>query len=123
MLWGGAPKQLLAAAAQGRIEIYTCAELLAELLTVLQRTKFSAQLAISHSSAPQLANRYHAIAYMASLPAHIPGVCRDPKDDVVLACADSAGADAIVSGDKDLLSLGAHGGIRIMRVIDAILLL
>jgi len=42
------------------------------------------------------------------------GACRDPKDDMVLECAVAAGADVIVSGDKDLLSLGNYRRIRIM---------
>jgi len=40
-------------------------------------------------------------------------VCRDRDDDEVLATALSAGADVIITGDKDLLVLGKHKGIRI----------
>lgn len=40
-------------------------------------------------------------------------VCRDPDDDVVLGTAMAAGADVIVTGDRDLLVLGAYEGIRI----------
>jgi uncharacterized protein len=40
-------------------------------------------------------------------------VCRDPDDDHVLAAAVGASADLILTGDKDLLVLGAHQGIRI----------
>ena len=46
----------------------------------------------------------------------IRGVCRDPGDDVFLSCAVAAGADAIVSGDRDLLDLGAFRGIPILSV-------
>jgi len=41
-------------------------------------------------------------------------VCRDPNDDMVLECALLAGAQAIVTGDKDLLTLGSHKQIRIL---------
>lgn len=41
-------------------------------------------------------------------------VCRDRTDDVVLATAVAAEADAIVTGDQDLLVLGSYGGIRII---------
>jgi putative PIN family toxin of toxin-antitoxin system len=41
-------------------------------------------------------------------------VARDPNDDMVIASALRAGADYIVTRDKDLLSLGAHAGIRIV---------
>ncbi len=46
----------------------------------------------------------------------IRGVCRDPGDDIFLSCAVAAGADAIVSGDRDLLDLGAFRGIPILSV-------
>ncbi len=41
-------------------------------------------------------------------------VCRDPDDDLVLATALAAHAEAIVTGDQDLLVLKAHHGIRIL---------
>ncbi len=40
-------------------------------------------------------------------------ICRDPDDDLVLATALAAHADAIITGDKDLLILRKHGGVRI----------
>jgi putative PIN family toxin of toxin-antitoxin system len=45
---------------------------------------------------------------------HTTRVCRDPKDDMFLECAAIAGADLIVAGDKDLLTLGFHAGTRIV---------
>ncbi|MGH6917272.1 MAG: putative toxin-antitoxin system toxin component, PIN family, partial [Geminicoccaceae bacterium] len=50
---------------------------------------------------------------IADLP-QVRGVVRDPNDDMVVACALKASADYIVTRDKDLLSLGAHEGIRIV---------
>ena len=44
----------------------------------------------------------------------IAGVVRDPNDDMVIACALKAGANYIVTRDKDLLSLGAYEGIQIV---------
>lgn len=40
--------------------------------------------------------------------------CRDPNDDHVLAAAVVARAALIVTGDKDLLSLGEFQGVRIL---------
>lgn len=42
------------------------------------------------------------------------GVCRDPKDDMILECAINSRADLIITGDKDLLVLRAYQGIRIV---------
>ena len=44
----------------------------------------------------------------------VAGVVRDPNDDMVIACALAGGADYVVTRDKDLLSLGAYGGIRMV---------
>lgn len=41
-------------------------------------------------------------------------VCRDPDDDWVLATAVAGEAEAIVSGDADLLTLSSYLGIEIL---------
>lgn len=41
-------------------------------------------------------------------------VCRDPDDDMILATGVAANAEAIVTGDKDLLVLEVYAGIRII---------
>jgi predicted nucleic acid-binding protein len=43
------------------------------------------------------------------------GVCRDPKDEIFIACAVEGEADYIVSWDKDLLDLGQYQGIKMVR--------
>ncbi len=40
--------------------------------------------------------------------------CRDPDDDWVLATALAGGAEAIVSGDQDLLALRRYRGVEIV---------
>jgi predicted nucleic acid-binding protein len=41
-------------------------------------------------------------------------VCRDPDDDRILECALAASAEVIVTGDRDLLDLGAFRDTPIM---------
>ena len=50
----------------------------------------------------------------------IEPVCRDPGDDHVIAAALAATSDCIVSGDRDLLDLGSHQGIRMLTVRQAL---
>ena len=46
------------------------------------------------------------------------GVCRDPDEDAVRACALEARADYLVTGDMDLLELKIFKGIRIVTPRD-----
>jgi uncharacterized protein len=45
-------------------------------------------------------------------------VCRDPDDDHVLATAVTGKSRCIVTGDRDLLTLGSHAGIAILSPRD-----
>jgi uncharacterized protein len=45
----------------------------------------------------------------------IHGICRDPDDDQILACAVAAEADYLVTGDEDLLVLKEFRKIRIIK--------
>jgi putative PIN family toxin of toxin-antitoxin system len=42
-------------------------------------------------------------------------ICRDPDDDMILECAERAHATVIVTGDKDLLTLGSYKHTRIIN--------
>lgn len=55
-----------------------------------------------------------ALSEIVDLPDEVPRICRDPADDWVIACAYAGNADAIVSGDRDLLDLGRVGRIPIL---------
>ncbi len=53
------------------------------------------------------------------VPNETPTVVKeDPDDDHFLACADSAAADCLVTGDPHLLKLGAYKGIPILPPAD-----
>ncbi len=55
-----------------------------------------------------------AVADFVEDTGRVVGVCRDPADDMVLAAAVEGRADAIVTGDRDLLSLEVYEGIAIL---------
>ena len=60
--------------------------------------------------------------HVAPLPMDaLPIRCRDPKDDLILACALGGQADYLVTGDEDLLVLDGDerlGHLHIVRVVD-----
>lgn len=61
----------------------------------------------------------HALAeILPALQEEIPSVTHDPNDDYLLAHALLAGADYLVSGDNDLLSLGPIERLTILSPAD-----
>lgn len=64
---------------------------------------------------------FRALVYFDSLGAMVVpkrrlNVVRDGPDNRILECAVSAGAEAIVTGDKAMLALKTYAGIRIMSL-------
>jgi putative PIN family toxin of toxin-antitoxin system len=116
LLWRGAPRQLIDAARQQIIELCTGPVLLSELAAVIGRAKFARRLREAGVSAEALIQDYVRLAEIVPVPALAHPVCRDPDDDHVLACAVASSAEAIVSGDDDLLSLGQYRNIPILTV-------
>ena len=114
ILWSGAPGHVLALARGNDAELFTSPALVAELRDVLHRSKFRASLQLIGLSAEDVVEQYLDAAELVT-PAPISGAAFDPDDDVVLACAVTAAADYIVSGDHHLLSLQEYAGIPIVR--------
>lgn len=121
VIWGGTPLKLLQAAVEGDIELYTSPPLLDELREVLDREHLASRLAQQRSSVEQAIGLYGELAISVS-PLHTPrAVPNDADDDHVIAAALAAGADLVVSGDRDLLSMGNHEGIAIVSAAAAVL--
>jgi uncharacterized protein len=114
LLFGGRPSQIVLAADSGIVELSTSLELLTELSTTLQKSKFRKIFAASARMPIELVFQYQASCLIASVNNVIPVVTADPDDDVVLATAVAASADAIVTGNQHLLSLGQYQRIEII---------
>lgn len=119
LLWGGIPRQLLRAAHERRIQLFTSVPLLAELTDTLNRQKFTQKIAASGFKVGQLVERYALLAAPVH-PVPIPRTVRDPDDDVVLSTALAARARLIATGDKDLLCLHPWRNIQILNAAEAL---
>jgi putative PIN family toxin of toxin-antitoxin system len=119
ILWGGVPRLLLQAAREKRIEIFTSTPMLAELTDILGRRKFARKIAASLLSIDQLVEGYAQLASVVR-PAATPRIAPDPDDDVVIGTALAAKAELIVTGDKPLLTVIEHQGVRIVGVSEAV---
>ena len=96
---------------------------LEELQDVLSRPKFAKRLADAGVTSETLVLGYAALAALVQ-PADIEAViAADPDDDAVLACAITAQAEAIASGDPHLLQLGQFQGIPVVNPTQVLTLL
>lgn len=112
MEFGGTPLEaVIRAIAQDRFAV--CDQIEEEVVRVLTR-KFGWE---AERVRADLAF-YWLDALRVELEGTVTGVCRDPKDEPILECAERAEAERIVTGDHDLLSLASYRGIRIMTARD-----
>jgi putative PIN family toxin of toxin-antitoxin system len=102
------PPTLALARAMGEDVIATCDEIDAEIVRVLTE-KFSWEQHRATSALQAVLARGIRVKIRRTVK-----VCHDPGDDMFLECAALAKADLLLAGDKDLLTLGAYKGIRIV---------
>ena len=99
--YSGIPAQILDACMSRRFELVLSPEILDEYRIVLGR--FIRVKSSPDASVILAGLLENAVVVNPSSPK--VAVCRDPMDEKFITCALAAGADAIVSGDKDLLVL------------------
>ncbi len=95
-----------------RFQLVTCERQLGELNDVSRRPFFRARL-----RPHEVGTMINEIRRLAAVHQPLPEVARspDPGDDFLLALAQAARADYLVTGDRsDLLPLGRHAGSQIV---------
>ena len=109
------------------MRLFTSSVLLDELAEVLARPSAAKQLALIGKTARDVVADYlEAVAVVEPVetasgqtppppPRMVP---RDADDDHVVAAALAARVEAIITGDRDLLSVGGFGNVRVMTVAE-----
>jgi putative PIN family toxin of toxin-antitoxin system len=110
--FGGRPRRLLDDILRGDHTLIIGPAILGELEAVLVET-----CGWTSDRSAAVRAELEAIAEVVT-PVEVPRVCRDPDNDQILAIAVSGTADALVTGDADLLALDAYGGVNISSVAD-----
>jgi putative PIN family toxin of toxin-antitoxin system len=103
---GGAPWLILAALLDFEFEAVVCPRLIGEFRDALTNKYFRERFD-PDDLAEIVANVEEAATEYAD-PGQITSLLRDPDDDYLVALAREAEADAIVTGDRDLLD---HAGL------------
>lgn len=112
----GLCSKILLRAKDGQFELYTCPFIIKEFKEKLEN-KFSATKA-EIKEALTLLKEISYIVNPDESNITVKGVCRDIDDDSVLACALTAKADYIVTGDPDLLILKNYKTVKILNPRD-----
>lgn len=107
----GAPFEILQAWHRERFQLCMSPEIILEYEAVLRRLRdrFPGVDALG-ILAVVVSN-----AEVVDSPSLEEPVSADPDDDKFIACAVVARAHFLVSGDRDLLDVEAHGGVRIVK--------
>lgn len=115
LLWPGASASFLDAAARRLFHLLTSHDLMEELEEVLSRPHLLARLRARDRTVEEVMSKQQVLATVvtpAMLP--LPLELRDRADLPVLQCAIGGDAHAIVTGDKDLLTLKEFQGVIIV---------
>ncbi len=113
----GMPAKLLDAWREGQYLLVTSPLIIGEIKKVLEYTRIREKYGIAQSEINGLIEVLNQDAVVVPGQSKLKGkFTKDPEDEMFLACAQDAGADLIVSGDKHLLELGEYLGIPIITV-------
>jgi uncharacterized protein len=114
LLWGGQPGLIIELIEQKQIQAISSENILTELTDILQKPKLQKRLdrlIITADEIVIIAKRLMTLVVIEEIV--IPEL-RDPKDEMVLATAIAGDAQAVISGDKDLLVLHPYRNISIL---------
>ena len=106
----GICSKILVRGRKRQFHLILCPVILREFERVLIK-KFSTTRNEARSILQIVSEAMHSVVIPSQ---SVQGICRDPDDDAILACALEAGADYLVTGDVDLLELKIFKRIRIV---------
>jgi len=101
----GTPGRILAAWLEARFDVVMSLEQLVEIGRALSYPRIQRKLKWDEQRIEQFLRQLYIRAEVIDLHLTSVEVPRDPQDTPILATLVAAGADALVSGDRDLLEL------------------
>lgn len=105
-------RELDALLIEERFQLCFSTRALAELAEVTRRPKMRKYFTLAR--AEENIERLGRVAIVLKREPKVLPICRDAKDDFLLALAKAAKADLLVTGDEDLLVLKKYGRTKII---------
>jgi putative PIN family toxin of toxin-antitoxin system len=115
MLPGSVPGHIVRAASMAQITAVLSEPMLQELRRALHYRRIRPRIALSDEELERYLAELHYIAEMVDIAGSTARVPRDGRDDIVLATYLASGADYLLTGDDDLLSLRPDHSILTAR--------
>jgi putative PIN family toxin of toxin-antitoxin system len=121
---GGVPWLILLALLDLDFEAVVCPKLIEEFRDALGNRYF--QERFDAADLAEIVASVEEAAVKHENPSQVEALLRDPDDDYLVALARQAGAEAIVTGDRDLLdhpglmppAIDARGGCELLGLLD-----
>ena len=110
ILFGGAAREIIRLASQGRLTSFLSPAMLDELQEVLARPKFG----LSPDQVLAVVALLRESSDLVTPSIQIAAVAADPDDNRILEAAAAAQAEVLISGDAHLLDLRQWQGIDIL---------
>ena len=120
LIWQGPPFELMRLASGGWVEFFTSALMLYELQDVLGRDKWRSRLDAIGKTPDELIHKYLMSTSLVEPGRIIFSPLLDLSDNKLLSTAVAAQADAIVTRDKNVLSISSYGNIPILNEVQAL---
>jgi putative PIN family toxin of toxin-antitoxin system len=109
---GGKPDQILRLIE--KYQLFCAEEILEETHRVLHYPRIKRKHKVAERESAEHLIYVRSIATIVTSLPQVSVIKGEPVDNVILACAQAAGADLIVSGDEHLKKLDSHQGIKII---------
>jgi len=114
---GGKPEAVIERVIDGLDTLFVTDEIVSEIERTLQKPKFKKpNFNMTQGQIDEIVADVEEVGQKVIITKKhkITDACRDRDDDKYLECALAAKADYIITGDKDLLVLKGHNGIKIV---------
>ena len=110
----GIPRQILRAAYERRFACLCSEVIVAEVMRTLARPRVQRKYTIRPDEVDELQRFLESDLVSVAVTAEVRGAAKHPEDDLILATTVSAGADYLVTGDRQLQALGSFQGVTIV---------